>query len=385
MMNNVYLYECNTYDEKEINSVIKKLVNSFSVLRDIKKGTKVVIKANLVSAMSPDKNATTNPILLKELTSYLLSKGCSVVIGDSPGGIYNKAYLNGIYKATKMIETGAQLNDNFDVKNASYSEAEVLKTFDYTAYIDDADIKINFSKLKTHGMMGMSCAVKNLFGLIPGTTKPEYHYRFPNKELFANMLIDLNEYFKFNLNIVDAIYGMEGNGPTMGESRYIGLVLASENPYALDYTCSKLININEEVVETITQSLKRKLFNKDKIKYNIDYNPYVVSDFKKVEHLGDLKFYNNKKDIFSKLISIGSNKIFENKPNPIKSKCIGCAKCANICPAKAITMVDKKPSIDRSKCIKCYCCQEFCPVGAMVVKSSMIVKVLNHKKKKRKE
>ena len=380
-MDNVYLYECNSYEDKEINEVIKKLVNSFSALKDIKKGTKVVIKANLVSAMSPDKNATTNPVLLKSLTSYLLSKECSVTIGDSPGGIYNKVYLNGIYKATKMNETGAHLNDDFGVKSTTYNDAKVLKTFDYTSYIDDADIKINFSKLKTHGMMGMSCAVKNLFGLIPGTTKPEYHYRFPNKELFANMLIDLNEYFKFDLNIVDAIYGMEGNGPTMGDSRFVGLVLASERPYALDYTCSKLINIPEENVETIIQSEKRKLFNKDKIKYNIDYSSYIVKDYKSVQNLNSLRFYNNKKDIFSKLISLGSNMIFENKPNVIKKKCIGCGKCASICPAKAITMVNKKPSIDRKKCIKCYCCQEFCPVGAMIVKSSLLAKSLHNKKK----
>ena len=380
-MDNVYLYECNTYEDKEINEVIKKLVNSFSVLKDIKKGTRVVIKANLVSAMSPDKNATTNPVLLKSLTSYLLSKGCSVTIGDSPGGIYTKTYLNGIYKATKMIETGAHLNDNFNVTSTSYNEAKVLKTFDYTSYIDDADVRINFSKLKTHGMMGMSCAVKNLFGLIPGTTKPEYHYRFPNSELFANMLIDINEYFKFDLNIVDAIYGMEGNGPTMGDSRFIGLVLASTNPYALDYTCSKLINIPDSNVETINQSEKRKLFNKDKIKYNIDYKPYIVEDYKSVHDLHSLKFYSNKKDIFSKLISLGSNMIFENKPNVIKKKCVGCGKCSNICPAKAITMVDKKPSIDRKKCIKCYCCQEFCPVGAMVVKASLLSKAIKGKKK----
>ena len=380
-MCNVYLYECNSYDDKEINGVIKKLVNSFSILKDIKKGTKVVIKANLVSAMSPEKNATTNPVLLKYLTSYLLSKGCSVIIGDSPGGIYTKGYLSSIYKATKMTETGAALNDNFDVKSTIYNDATVLKTFDYTAYIDDADIRINFSKLKTHGMMGMSCAVKNLFGLIPGTTKPEYHYRFPNPELFANMLIDINEYFKFDINIVDAVYGMEGNGPTMGESRYIGLVLGSTNPYALDYTCAKLINIPTNAVETIVQSEKRKLFDSNNIKYNIDYSSYIVEDYKSVQDLHSLKFYSNKNDIFSKLISLGSNMIFENKPNVIKKKCIGCGKCSNICPAKAITMVDKKPQIDRKKCIKCYCCQEFCPVGAMVVKSSLLYKTINHKKK----
>ena len=382
-MDKVYLYKCDSYEEKEINKVIDELVNSFSFLKTIKKGTKVVIKANLVSAMPPDKNATTNPELIRALVTYLKKKGCIVTIGDSPSLLFNKTFLTRIYNATKMNETGALLNDNFNVTEVSYKDANVLKTFEYTSYIDDADIKINFCKLKTHGMMGLSAAVKNLFGLIPGTTKPSYHYRFPNPELFANMLIDINEYFHFDLNIVDGIYGMEGNGPTQGDSRFIGLVLASVNPYALDYTCSQVINIKSENIETIVQSEKRGLFNHDKIEYNMDYKPFIVMDFKGVTDRGDLKFYKDSKGIFTKLISIGADKMFENKPNVNKKKCIGCGKCANICPAKAITMVDKKPVIDRSKCIKCYCCQEFCPVGAMVVKSSMIAKVLKNKKKEK--
>ena len=87
------------------------------------------------------------------------------------------------------------------------------------------------SKLKSHGMMGMSCAVKNLFGTIPGTIKPEFHFRYPDYNDFANMLIDLNEHLKACFNIVDGVVAMEGNGPTAGVPKQVGLVLASRNPY----------------------------------------------------------------------------------------------------------------------------------------------------------
>ena len=72
-----------------------------------------------------------------------------------------------------------------------------------------------------------------------------------------------------------------------------------------------------------------------------------------------------------------SNKENE-RPFEICSKeiCSGCSACANICPVKAIDMVDKKPVINRDKCIRCFFCQEFCPVGAMKAHKNFIVKIL---------
>lgn len=373
-MSKVNIYKCDSYNDEDVKPVIDEIIGFYDELKNIKQGTKVVIKANLVSAMAPEKSATTHPSLLKHLTNYLLEKGCSVVIGDSPGGVYTKPYLNAVYNATKMKETNAKLNDNFATVKTTYEGAKLLKTFEYTAYLDDADLLINFSKLKTHGMMGMSASVKNLFGTIPGTLKPEYHYRFPKHEDFADMLIDLNTYFKMPINIIDAIDGMEGNGPTAGKSRHIGCILTSSNPYELDYIASKIIGLVPEEVPTIKESIKRELCYPNKIELNDDLNKYLIKDYVLIKS-HPLFFMDDKK-----LIGKIANKLFSNKPVCKENKCIGCAKCASICPMKAITMVNKKPHIDRTKCIKCYCCQEFCPVGAMQVKSSIIMKVLHRHK-----
>ena len=169
---------------------------------------------------------------------------------------------------------------------------------------------------------------------------------------------------------------MEGNGPTMGTPRNANLLLASSNPYALDYICSKLIGLKPSDVETIKQSINRKLFDENNIELNDSIDKYIINDFEVKKELNSLQFFSNKKGLLSKVISKGSNILFSNKPNVKKNKCVGCQKCANICPMKAITMVNGKPKIDRSKCIKCYCCQEFCPVGAMVVKESIFMKFL---------
>ena len=129
---------------------------------------------------------------------------------------------------------GAKLNRDFSEVKATFPEGKILHDFVYTGYLDNADLIINFCKLKSHGMMGMSCAAKNMFGTIPGVIKPEYHFRFPKYEDFADMIVDLDEYFHPVLSIADAVVGMEGNGPTAGTPCKMGFLLASRSPHTLE-------------------------------------------------------------------------------------------------------------------------------------------------------
>lgn len=384
-MSKVNIYKCKNYEDNNIKEAMDKVIASFDVLKDIKEGTKVVIKANLVSAFSADKAVVTHPKLLKYLNDYLVNKGASVIIGDSPSGPFNSSSLDHIYKETGLDKINLNLNHNFNKISEVYNDAKVLKTFDYDEFLKDADIRINFSKLKTHAMMGMSACVKNLFGCIPGTTKLEYHYRFPSHDDFANMLVDINEYFKMEINIIDAIVGMEGNGPTMGDPKDIGCIICSTNPYALDYIASKIIGADSYSINTIKVSEERNLFNPNKIELNDEIEKYLIKDFNLIKNKDSIRFYSDSNNPFTKIVGKISTKIFENKPEVVKGKCIGCGKCARNCPNKAITIVNSKPVINRNKCIKCYCCQEFCPVGAMQVKTSKIAKALNHKKGKQNE
>lgn len=379
-MGKVNLYKCDDYNYERVESIMKNIIDSFDVLKNINNMT-VVIKANLVSAMAPEKCATTHPILLNALTMALQEKNCRVIIGDSPGGLFAESFLGHTYKVTGMMDTYAELNYNFKIRKVSFPDGEVLKNFEYTSYLDEADVIINFCKLKSHAMMKMSACVKNLFGTIPGMTKKEYHYRFPNHTDFANMLVDLNEYFKPIINIVDAIDGMDGNGPTAGDVKHMGLIVAGTSPYETDYICSKLIGLDINDVDTLAVSKKRNLWNEKNIETNDNVNNYLVDNFNVAKDSSSIRFFSDDKNVFKKGISKAAERVFDNKPNAIKSKCIGCSKCASVCPAKAIEIVNKKAVIDRKKCIKCYCCQEFCPVGAMQVKKSFLAKFLSRQKK----
>lgn len=380
-MSDVYIVPCPDYKEQTVSDAMHSLIEKSGALNFVKQGMKIVIKANLVTLFKPEAAATTHPQLLCALTKELIARGASVVIGDSPGGLYNAVFLRKVYSLcgiNAVQDFGGELNFDFSQKKAEFPKAAVLKNFEYTAFLDDCDAIINFCKLKTHGMMGMSAAVKNMFGAIPGTFKPEYHMRFPKHSAFADMLVDLNEYFKPVYTFVDAVEGMEGNGPTMGTPRHIGALLCAASPYKLDLACAKIIGIPFENVPTLVAAAKRNLAPDSVTKIDIDgdIDSFIKTDFKLVVDNKDIRF-KGKGNIMSSALGLLARTFLQNRPALSQSECIGCGKCAEICPAKAIEIKNKKAVISRKKCIRCFCCQEFCPVGAMKVKRSAVSKLIN--------
>jgi uncharacterized protein (DUF362 family)/NAD-dependent dihydropyrimidine dehydrogenase PreA subunit len=273
---------------------------------------------------------------------------------------------------------GATLNQNYAISEADFLDALVAKSFAYTAYLDEADAIIDFCKLKTHGMMGMSAAAKNMFGVVPGTFKPEYHFRFPDHSDFAKMLVDLNTYFasKTRLCLVDAVVGMEGNGPTQGSPRKIGALLASTSPHELDLACAHIIGLSPESVPTLQVAINQGWISSNVTDLEVfgDLNAFCISDFENIPVHKSLQF-----EGAGKFASMFVRSALQSRPKPDRKSCIGCKKCYEICPAKAIEMKNNLPVIDRKRCITCFCCQEFCPVGAMKVHRPGIAKLLNRK------
>ena len=352
----------------------------------VKSGMRIVIKANLVSAMTPDTAATTHHVLLSALTEMLVERGATVVIGDSPGGLYNSVFVGKVYRASGVTECenhGATLNRDFGEKSTTFEEATVLHSFTYTSYLDGADAIINFCKLKSHGMMGMSCAAKNMFGTIPGIIKPEYHYRFPKYSDFANMLLDLDEYFHPVISIADAVVGMEGNGPTAGTPREIGCLLASHSPHTLDMVAARIIGIDPIGVPTIAAAVERGLSPRDVNDVTVfgDAEKFYLTDFETVTEKRSLEFTGNGKNPIKRIFGKIAGAILKTRPVLKKDICVGCGVCKNICPAKAIVIKDKKAIIDRSLCIRCFCCQEFCPKSAMKVRRTALGAIFHREKK----
>ena len=347
----------------------------------VRPGMRVGLKANLITFLKPDAAGTTHPVVLSALSELLTERGAEVIIGDSPGGLYNAAFVGRVYSAAGLHETeqhGAKLNQDFSQRDVEYPEGRICRRFPYTAWLDSVDAIINVCKLKTHGMMALSCGAKNLFGVIPGTRKPEFHFQFSNPADFARMIIDLDEYVKPVLHICDAIVGMEGNGPTSGTPRPVGCLAASASPHHLDLVCAALVGLGRSDVPTLEAAYERQMIpaTVEELTVSDGWRDFIVPDYQRIQGQSSLLF-RGRGGLLGRVGGAVIQAAVCPRPTVKPSVCVGCGECAHVCPAKAITMKNKLPVIDRRACIRCFCCQEFCPKGAMIQHRPLAARILN--------
>ncbi len=89
--------------------------------------------------------------------------------------------------------------------------------------------------------MGMTLGVKNTFGFINAFEKAKWHFRAgQDRLLFASMLIDIHNIVKPSLTVLDGIIGMDGDGPSSGRPRNLGILGISKNAFILDEYVEKL-------------------------------------------------------------------------------------------------------------------------------------------------
>jgi len=370
-MNKVAIEICNVYDEKVIYNLLKKMFDNMGGLdKFVKKGMKVGIKPNLLMAKSPDACATTHPYVIGAIGKLVNEYGGQSILIESPGGPYLKGYLKVIYRACGMTEVcknnNIKLNYNLDIVSKVIETERNTRRISVLKPLTECDIIINVSKMKTHAMMIFTGAIKNMFGSIAGTEKAAYHINSADYDKFANELIDIYNITKPTLNVMDGIIAMEGYGPSSGNPKEVGVILASEDGFALDAAAHDILKIDKTQSYIMKNAVKRGI--------NIDYeiigekmSNVIIDDF-------IIPYQNKRKG--NKII----NKIINNsksKPIVVKDKCIGCQICKNNCPANCIEMVDNKPVFDYSKCIRCFCCQELCPEAAIKIKKTLLVSILS--------
>jgi uncharacterized protein (DUF362 family)/Pyruvate/2-oxoacid:ferredoxin oxidoreductase delta subunit len=330
----------------------------------------------------PEKATTTHPAVARAVAELVKEAGAVPIIGDSPGGyhFYTRKSLESVYEGCGMTEagrlSGAELNFDTTVVDVPYPEGRVIKLVKTIKPVLDADVVINIPRLKTHMMTVYSGAVKNLFGIIPGSYKAEYHLRFEDTEEFADLLIDLCSFAKPALTVMDAIIGMEGYGPTNGVPKQVGLVLASADPFALDAAACDVIGLKEKQVPTIRKSIERGLYRGNLVGVELrgeKLEDVRVPDFKKPTVKVAFNFYSL---LLPKFIKKPLNNLIKPRPTFDREKCLGCGTCVKSCPPKAMTMVDGMPSVDLGVCIRCFCCHELCAHGAVGIKRPWFIRVV---------
>lgn len=378
-MEYVAVKKCSTYNQDRVYEKIKDLLDNLGGLENmIKPDDRVLLKVNMLMDKNPEDAVTTNPEVVRAVVKLVQDVGGKVIIGDSPGGPFTTGRLKRAYEKTGLTEvaesTGSELNYDINDEVIGYPGGRYNKSFTVGKYITNADFIINLPKLKTHGMTMYTGAVKNLFGAIPGLLKAEYHLKMPGVGLFTVMLVELSQCINPGLNIMDAIVGMEGHGPSAGIPRDYGYLLASRSALAIDLAAIYLMGINPlNRVPQITAAEELGF----------------ISKWQDIEIIGDelMPAENVKIPVIEKASNLLDQRLprpianlldraMKPKPIFIHKDCIGCGDCCRSCPAKVIAMVNNKPIVKLNNCIRCFCCQELCKYQAVKIKRPLLGRIL---------
>lgn len=379
-MEKVSLVSCADYVYADVKAGLRDTLKNLGGLEKyISPGEKVLLKVNLLMKKKPEEATTTHPVFVKALADIIEEYGCHVIVGDSPGGPFNEKAMDNIYKGCfyNEIENGTniRLNRNYKTKEVSNNQTKILKKFTITDMISDVDKVISVSKLKTHGMMVFTGAVKNMFGTIPGIIKAEYHFKMPEAKDFSDMLVDVCMNASPVLSLMDGIVGMEGAGPSAGEPRSVGIIIGGSSPYHLDVVATKVIGLDKNLVPTIERTIERGMTQEDESDIELIGEPlekFIVNDFV-IPNRRVVSFYNNK---VPKVLTNILDSFMKPKPVFEHKDCIGCGECARACPADAIKISDRLPYVELDKCIRCFCCQELCPEKTVFIHQSWVLNKL---------
>ncbi len=370
----VALLRCRDYDSERVADAVEKAVEELGgIRRFVKKGDRVLLKANLLIGRAPEKHVNTHPEVVRAMVALVKKAGGKPVIGDSPalGSALKVAAKCGIGDVAKRDGVKVvDFNRPVDVDNPAETK---FKKFKIDRTILESDVIINMPKLKTHGQMTLTLGVKNIFGVVPGTRKSQWHLAAGADRMnFARMLVDLYRKVSPQLTLLDGIVGMEGNGPQSGDPKKLGVIAAAEDAVALDAVICEMLGLKRDLMPT-SMAAEEMGVGQSRLK-NISVAGEALEDCMvagfSFPEAGDLMGF------FPPVIREPMRDWLTTRPVLDAGRCKMCLICVENCPAKVITPHGDTLRFDLKRCIRCFCCQEMCPEGAISVGSGPLAKLL---------
>ncbi len=367
----VSLIPIGSYDDPaRLDEALRQALEPFGGMGAfVRPGQRVLLKPNLVAPAHAELAVCTHPAVAAAVVRAVTAAGASQCdLGDGPGVSTASAVCRSCGIADALRDTGARILDFEETAVYEHPDNRVLKRVELTAEIARHDVLITLPKLKTHCQMAMTCAIKNQYGLIPGSAKAQLHFRFQDRQLFSDLVLDINRAAAPALAIVDAIVAMEGPGPSGGTPRQVGALIVGTDLAAVDTVAAALIGLSAEAVPLLAAARQA------------GFGATALADIDvrgaRVEELAVPDF---------RLVAAPTNMLrllplplfmlkwlrrqFVARPVIRRKACVRCGRCRDGCPVRP-PAIDPfappgSPTLNDRTCIRCYCCHEFCPAKAI--------------------
>jgi uncharacterized protein (DUF362 family)/ferredoxin len=333
----------------------------------VRPGQRVLLKPNLLMGAGPDRAITTHPAVVRAAILLAQEAGGVVSVGDSPGvgSLAGAARAAGI--ARVLEETGAVLADFGRPRAFAVPGHRVARTLTLAAAVADADVVITLPKLKTHGQLVMTGALKNQYGLVPGMLKSQWHFRLQRPEWLASLILDIHRASRPALAIMDGVVAMEGTGPSGGRPRQVGAILAGPDLAAVDTLACLLIATDPMAVPVLHAARAQGVGATALDELDVvgdDWRRLRVPDFEPVSRLEDLL----RVVPLPPVVLAWVRQQCTARPRIRDGRCRRCGACAAGCPVSPSAIRPEAradPQVDDRRCIRCYCCHELCPHAAV--------------------
>lgn len=176
----VIVADCPSYLPNDVDTALAEIIQAIGGLTGfVKSGQTVLIKPNLFSAHPPEHAVTTHPQLVRQVILLCAKAGAGKIwVGDSPVGAQDEKELwarTGMQ--TAVANTSAELK-SWHVKQKSLSCGEDILAV--PEWYEDVDVVISLPKLKTHCLTTVTCGLKNVYGIVSGQAKIQFHVKYPS-------------------------------------------------------------------------------------------------------------------------------------------------------------------------------------------------------------
>ncbi|MCE5265752.1 MAG: DUF362 domain-containing protein [Deltaproteobacteria bacterium] len=342
-----------TYESDALRPLIFEMMEAMGG-GGIGKGSRVLIKPNLLSPALPRQAVLTHPAVVRAVVEYCNERGVRPLVADSPamGSFDLILRMSGIRNALSGLECECRPFEHA-------VRVDIGEPFGAIEIAEDAvraDFIVNLPKFKTHSQLLLTLAVKNLFGCIIGYRKPEWHMRAGvDRQTFARLIALIGKTLRPAFNILDGVRAMEGQGPGLGGvPRELGILFAGRDPFAIDRVVCRTIDLDPEQLPVLKAAREMGFPAPEE---DLDGSLPTIRDFR-LPRLTSLVYG-------PKLLHGFIRRQVLQRPVCDDAACRLCGECGKICPAGAIASDEERLCFDYDRCIRCYCCIEVCPFGAL--------------------